>query len=66
MGKRSPPFIPDDASETDILFAAMNTEKCTERFYLRVGVKVKAAKAQLFFKALARFENGHYHELKAS
>jgi rubrerythrin len=64
MGKRSPPFIPSDATETDIILAAMNAEKRAEQFYLRVGAKVKDAKAQLFFKALARFERGHYNVLK--
>lgn len=64
MGKRSPPFIPDDATDTDIILAAMNAEKRAEQFYLRVGAKVKEAKAQVFFKALARFERGHYNVLK--
>jgi rubrerythrin len=64
MGKRSPPFIPDDAAETDIILAAMNAEKRAEQFYLRVGAKVKEAKTQVFFKALARFERGHYNVLK--
>lgn len=64
MGKRSPPFIPDDAAETDIILAAMNAEKRTEQFYLRVGAKVKDPKTQHFFKALARFERGHYAVLK--
>lgn len=64
MGKRSPPFIVKDATETDIILAAMNAEKRAEQFYLRVGAKVKDTNAQLFFKALARFERGHYHVLK--
>ena len=64
LGKRSPPFIPKDATETDIILAAMHAEKRAEQFYLRVGAKVKDAKAQLFFKALARFERGHYNVLK--
>jgi rubrerythrin len=64
LGKRSPPFIPDDATETDIILAAMNAEKKAEQFYLRVGSKVKDVKTQLFFKALARFERGHYNVLK--
>ncbi len=64
VGKRSPPYFPDDASDADIILASMTAEKKAEQFYLRVGAKVKEAKAQLFFKALARFERGHYTVLK--
>ena len=63
-GKGSIPDIKEDASNVDIILAAMRSEKRTEQFYKRIEKKVKDSKAKFFFSFLARFERAHYSLLK--
>ena len=63
-GKGSVPFIAEDASDLDIILAAMKAEKRTEQFYKRIEKKVRAVKAKSLFNFMAKFERGHYNLLK--
>jgi rubrerythrin len=63
-GKGSVPLINSQASDLDILVAAMRAEKRTEQFYTRISKKVRDPKTKSFFTFLAKFERGHYNLLK--
>jgi rubrerythrin len=59
-GKQTEPKIVTSSSDKDIMSSAMDAEKKSQEFYLRMSEKIEDERGKGFFQTLAKFEKTHY------